>query len=214
MTPSYYSVIPASVRYCEGCSPHAKLLFSEISALSNKEGYCYASNSYFANLYDVRTESISRWISQLRENEHIETVSVSTGSANNILQRRIYITTIDPAIKGGGEKDQNPLAKKVNSYYTNSKELILHNNNRKFKKPTVDEVADYVATRQVKIDPEHFVNHYDGVGWMRGKTKMKCWKATVRTWEKNQKERKNEKSGSSLRKSDIVERLTDRSWAT
>ena len=39
-------------------------------------------------------------------------------------------------------------------------------------------------------------------------------KLSLRTWEKNQKERKNEKSGSSLRKSDIVERLTDRSWAT
>lgn len=42
-------------------------MYGEITALSNKEGYCFASNRYFANLYGVSQSTISRWISHLAE---------------------------------------------------------------------------------------------------------------------------------------------------
>ena len=66
---------------------------------------------------------------------------------------------------------------------------------KKFKPPTVEEVAAYVATRKTKIDPEKFVNHYQSNGWMVGKTKMKDWKAAVRTWERNEREWRNRQKG-------------------
>ncbi len=55
----------------------------------------------------------------------------------------------------------------------------------RFTPPTVDQVRKYVETREVKIDPQVFVDHYETNGWFRGKTKIKDWKACVRTWEKN-----------------------------
>ena len=49
-TPNYYAIIPSNVRYSD-LKPNAKLLYGEITALSNKHGFCFASNKYFANLY-------------------------------------------------------------------------------------------------------------------------------------------------------------------
>lgn len=56
---------------------------------------------------------------------------------------------------------------------------------KRFVPPTVDEVAAYCAERQNGIDAEQFVDHYTSNGWQVGKSKMKDWKAAVRTWERN-----------------------------
>lgn len=52
-----------------------------------------------------------------------------------------------------------------------------------FTPPSVDQVTEYCKERQNKIDPQAFVDHYEVNGWMRGKNKIKDWKACVRTWE-------------------------------
>ena len=54
---------------------------------------------------------------------------------------------------------------------------------KRFVPPTVDEVRDYCLERGNKVDPQRFVDYYSSNGWMVGKTKMKDWKAAVRTWE-------------------------------
>jgi hypothetical protein len=72
--PNFYAIIPASVRYDEKLMPNAKLLYGEISAMTSKEGYCWAENSYFAELYEVSIWTISRWISQLEKQGHIKTI--------------------------------------------------------------------------------------------------------------------------------------------
>src|SRR5699024_4338596 len=68
---SYYAIVPANVRYDKCITNGAKLLYGEITALSNQHGYCWASNSYFAKLYNVSNKTISRWISQLKNNNYI-----------------------------------------------------------------------------------------------------------------------------------------------
>lgn len=70
-SPAYYGILPASVRYDKNLSMSAKVLFSEFSALCQEEGFCWASNEYFAALYEVSKDSISRWVSELADNGHI-----------------------------------------------------------------------------------------------------------------------------------------------
>lgn len=70
-TVGYYAIIPAAVRYDKDLPPNAKLLYGEITALCNKEGYCFASNEYFANLYGVSKRSITGWIASLEEKGYI-----------------------------------------------------------------------------------------------------------------------------------------------
>lgn len=71
MKKSYYAIIPATIRYDKRITNGAKLLYGEITALCNQEGYCWASNSYFAKLYEVSNTTISTWISQLEKNQYI-----------------------------------------------------------------------------------------------------------------------------------------------
>ena len=55
---------------------------------------------------------------------------------------------------------------------------------KRFVPPTPDDVKQYCRERNNAVDPERFVDFYASKGWMVGKTKMKDWKASVRTWEK------------------------------
>ena len=63
---------------------------------------------------------------------------------------------------------------------------ISNTNTKRFVPPTVEQVREYCDARGNRIDPAAFVDHYTANGWMRGKNKLKDWKAAVRTWEKNQ----------------------------
>ena len=55
---------------------------------------------------------------------------------------------------------------------------------KRFTPPTVEEVAAYCGERNNRIDPQTFVDFYASKGWVVGKSKMKDWKAAIRTWEK------------------------------
>lgn len=89
--PSYYSIITANVRYDNRLTDSEKLLFAEITSLSNKYGYCTASNGYFAKLYDVVKETISRRISKLTKFGYLHIEIIREG--NEIKQRKMYPLT-------------------------------------------------------------------------------------------------------------------------
>ena len=51
--PGYYAIVPSIIRYCNELKPAEKLMYGEITALSNMYGYCTAGNRYFSKLYGV-----------------------------------------------------------------------------------------------------------------------------------------------------------------
>ena len=111
--PGYFSILSADVRYSKELKANEKLLFSEITALSNKDGYCFASNSYFSKLYDVSIQSISSWINHLKECGflHVEMVYED----KEIKQRKLY-----PVLDSvwGIQKNFNTPSKKVEEGYS------------------------------------------------------------------------------------------------
>ncbi len=111
--PSYYAVIPATVRYCKSLPPAAKLLFGEITALCSVEGFCWASNAYFMALYGVDRSTLQRWVSALAREGFIR-VDLVSGTG----ERRIYDLTIQPTTppqKCGGGAAKTPPPRRKNA---------------------------------------------------------------------------------------------------
>ena len=48
----------------------------------------------------------------------------------------------------------------------------------------------YCNDRNNSIDAETFVSFYQSKGWLVGKSKMKCWKSSMITWEKREAQNK------------------------
>ncbi len=90
---NYYAVIPATVRYDNDLKANEKLLYGEITSLANRNGYCYALNRYFAELYNVTTHTVSQWIAHLEKLNYIK-VEIIRKSNNEVQERRIYINDI------------------------------------------------------------------------------------------------------------------------
>ena len=87
-----------------------------------------------------------------------------------------------------GESVAKPMLSQ-NSIEENSidKNSIDKNISNRFTPPTLEEVKAYCKERNNNVDAERFIDFYESKGWMIGKSKMKDWKACVRTWEKDNK---------------------------
>ena len=140
MKPNYYAIIPAEVRYNDNLSPNAKLLYGEITALSNKKGVCWAQNKYFADLYNVDIKTISRWVKQLYTEGFIDVKMDYDKETQMVNKRYLKITPrdIDKNVQGGqncpGDVDKNV----QDNIYTNNINNNIKDNSTNFKK-----VADF-----------------------------------------------------------------------
>ena len=154
--PNYYAIIPAKVRY-SSLKPNAKLLYGEITALSNKLGYCYASNNYFAKLYGVSKNTVSRWLSDLSKLGFI-TIQIERNKNKEITKRIIGID----------KKVDSPIDKKgkVNNTSNNTT-----SNNISIKEKFISEVMTFDYPKSMLED---FINY-----WTEGKKKMRYQKQST-----------------------------------
>ena len=65
---------------------------------------------------------------------------------------------------------------------------------KRFTKPPVDDVRQYMDELNMNDMSQRFVDYYESNGWKVGKNPMKDWKAAVRTWKQqnNDKQHKQE----------------------
>jgi len=118
--PSFYAIIPASVRYCKELQPAAKLLFGELVALTTIKGYCYAQNPYFMALYEVDRSTVQRWLASLADKGFIR---VDYDATTN--ERRIYVVAMQ--IPGVPQKSDRGAAKMPHPRRKNAAQSITEN---------------------------------------------------------------------------------------
>lgn len=208
--PNYWGISPADVRYDNRLNDKAKLLYIEFTALTNKEGYCWATNSYFANLYNVTTRTISKMINQLKEYGYINVVMVYEPGTKQIKQRQIWLnnsipmennfhtpmerkfqdnitsvnitTTID-----GIESPPTPvLVKEKNNLYNGNQQTT---NNP----PSKEDVLSYGKTVGSTIDLDYFFNYYSASDWKDKGGNLVNWKQKLIQWGRLEKPKNQSK---------------------
>lgn len=127
-----YAVIPARVRYDVNLKDKAKLLYGEISALSNEKGYCWASNKYFADLYNVSTTTISLLIKNLIDSGYLKSILVYKEGTKEIKNRYLIIVNegIEENLKTYLKKLKDPPQEKLKENNTSINNI---NNNNIYK---------------------------------------------------------------------------------
>lgn len=147
---NYFAIIPAYIRYNKELKFGERLMYGEITALSNKEGYCYAKNKYFADLYDVSQSTISRWISHLAELNSID-VQIIRNERKEIIERRIYIKDtpyMQNCVYPYTQNNQYPIRKK-------SKDNNINNN-------MLDSLFNYIIKKEKQI-PNEFIGYEEKI---------------------------------------------------
>lgn len=121
--PNYYAIIPAEVRYDKELRANEKLMYGEITALTYKTGECWASNSYFAKLYNTTPQAISRWILNLRDKGYINLEYEKDGKEykKRIIKVSIYIDRVSTKCDGGYQQ-------KVEENNTSNNNTRINNN--------------------------------------------------------------------------------------
>jgi len=175
----YYAIIPANVRY-SNIPASAKLLYGEITALSNQEGYCWATNNYFAKLYGVTKGTVSVWMQELKKEGFI-TIEVQRNELKQVVKRRVSIVKKND--RGIMEKNEDNIKDK-----NITKENILIALNKRLNTLT-EEVMDSDYTTEMCNE---FLEYWTELN--KSQTKMrfemeKTWdtKRRLGRWKQNQK---------------------------
>tara|TARA_R110001606_G_scaffold79383_1_gene183319 strand:- start:1316 stop:1963 length:648 start_codon:yes stop_codon:yes gene_type:complete len=127
--PNYYAIIPADVRYCKKLKPIERLMYAEITCLTNNKGYCWAGNEYFANLFEISHRSVSRHINQLKNFEFIS-VSMIRDKSSKVERRTIKLTkdSVDTSVAPHRQSCPTPVDKTGqynNTILNNKKEELF-----------------------------------------------------------------------------------------
>lgn len=148
--PNYYAILTADIRYCLDLSPQEKILFAEITALSQKDGVCYAGNGYFAELYGLTDTTISHQISDL---ERLGFIKIDFEKEGARVKKRIITIAknrngIDVLL---AKKSNRTVAKNRKENNTSNIILQVYNNNTDASK-AVDLFIKGLQRNNPKID--------------------------------------------------------------
>lgn len=164
--PSFWAVLPAPVRYSPKLPSTAKLLYAEISALTGETGYCFATNAYFCNLYNISERTLQR---HLRDLAALHMIAIEDGDGGKSM-RRIYagVNPLHTPVKNDGGAPSKTAG--ATMYQDNlSKPPIV---------PQRGRGADFVPKKAPDWKPERFEGFWAFYPLKKSK------QATIRAWDR------------------------------
>lgn len=148
---SYYAIIPANVRYDQDLTPNAKLLYGEITALCNEKGFCWATNEYFAELYNVSKTSISKWVSLLVQKGYINSEIIYKEGTKEILNR--YLSLVKYPIEEKLNRGIEEKLKDNNTYINNTMNNTINNIKEESNKEEKETLYDFLQQNGFILSP-------------------------------------------------------------
>ena len=160
-------------------------VMSQGKMIDLKRGSMVTSIRYLADRWRWSKDKTMHFLNDLEADGTIKKVSDTKRTVLTIVNYEKYqgLATSDRT-QNGRETDTD---RTRNGQTKERKEGKRNNNNIIFHPPSVEEVRSYCEEKGYSVDPSQFVDFYESKGWMVGKSKMKDWKASVRTWQRNRK---------------------------
>ena len=172
--PGYWAVLPAAVRYDPQLPPSAKILYAEISALTDQRGFCFASNAYFQSLFGMTDRTVQRILKTLQEHGYIRIENGSGGAG----RRKIY-AGINPLAETADSTEQEPRQKCRGNPDKNVGDISIVNNIPPTSPPGGERAKSKTVKREPSWKPERFAgfwNYYP-------KSAHKSKQAAIKAWD-------------------------------
>ena len=156
LQPSYYAVIPANVRYDKTLPPLARLMYAEITALSNQYGYCFATNKYFAELYEVTDRTVRNWIESLIEKGYISRSYVVVGNKKKrILSINPHAVTVPGNPLEVIEKlEEEELESQGGKKFPQGRKIISENAENNFRHNNTSNINNNIYNARARAIPQ------------------------------------------------------------
>ena len=134
---NYYIILPAQVLHDNKLTPLARLIYGELSALANINGYAWISNQKLADKYEVSLRTINNSLSALKDYGYIRTELFYKENSKEVERREIYIephennfmTPMKKIAGGSRNKMQDPPEENCMSPMKKTAQIITQYNN-------------------------------------------------------------------------------------
>ncbi len=179
-------------------------IVSQGKRMNLKRGSVVTSIRYLSDRWRWSKDKTMNFLNDLEADGTIEKVSDTKRTVLTIVNYEKYQGSATNERTQNGRKTD---ADRTQNGQTKESKEGKRNISNIFVPPTVEEVKAYCEEKGYSVDPDQFVDHYESNGWMVGKSKMKNWKASVRTWQRN---RNTDQSG----KKNSFNNFTQRNYDT
>lgn len=154
------------------------------TTLRVERGQFFTSIKSLAETFGWSQKQVRGWLSLMEKMNMLSVKGQAKGTTITVVNYTIF--------QGEGQAEGQAQGEhEASTGQQLKKEKKVKNNINNNIPPNVEEVRAYCLKRENRVNPEQFIDYYESKGWFIGKSKMKDWKAAVRTWERRNHEQGN-----------------------